>query len=376
MQANPLWPVRDRFPRLENDTTTDIVVVGGGVAGLSCAYFLDLAGYDVLIIEKEEVGSAATGASSGILYYGSGSNFVEATELYGRDAATILWRETEKTINEIVSLIEGERIECGMRHTGAVMIAKNADEIKVLESERSELESLGIKCRLYNSNELKDFFTARDFLAGISFDICAQIRPAQFAAGIARRFNLPVFEYTPLEKFEQHDDKIVVDTPKAKVSCSKLIVATNLEPFMGLEKHYAVESSVIVASQACPDEKLKQVWPQEKLIWGMEDYYDIIYPQGGRLVLEVYRPKDIDKKLAYYYQGIDFKKDAQWGDSWSKTKDGLPIIGEVRPNVYAAVAMGDQGIVMGFTAGRKMRSALEKKPDAILALTSPNRFRA
>jgi glycine/D-amino acid oxidase-like deaminating enzyme len=71
MQANPLWPVTERFPRLERDSNVDVVIVGAGIAGISCAFHLQNAGYKVLVLEKDEVGVAATGASSGILYYGS-----------------------------------------------------------------------------------------------------------------------------------------------------------------------------------------------------------------------------------------------------------------------------------------------------------------
>lgn len=374
VQANPIWPVQDRFPQLEHDASVDVAIIGGGIAGISCGFFLQEAGYTVHILEMEEVGCAATGASSGILYYGSGTNFTEAIGLYGKADATALWRETEKTIVDICSLVEEQEIKCGLRRTGAVMVAKDEEQRTALEEERAELDSVGVKCQLYDSNEVGSFFTTRKFIAGISFDICAQIHPANFAAGLAKRFNLPVFEYTPMEKFEEQDDHVIVRTPKAKVSCGKLIVAANLSPFFGLEKHFSVESSTIIASPKLKEDNLRKIWPQEKLIWGMEEKYDIIYPHDGRLILEVYSPKDVPGKLSYYYQGTDFKIEDQWGDSWSKTKDWLPIIGQVRPNIYAAVAMGDQGIVMGFTAGRKIQSSLEGRDDTILRLTSPQRL--
>ncbi len=374
MQANPIWPVEHRFPKLERDANVDIAIVGGGIAGIACGFFLQKAGYSVHVIEKEEVGSAATGASSGILYYGSGTNFTDAIQLYGMENAEVLWKETGKTIDDICDLVEAERIECGLRRTGAIEVAKDEEQTQALDEEKQMLERIGIKCGLYNSSDLKSFFTTREFARGISFDICAQIHPAQFAAGLAMRFNVPLFEYSPLEKLEQGSGKVVIHTPKAKLQCDRLVVATNLEPFYGLEKQFIPESSVVIASSVLTNEALRRVWPQEKIIWTMEDQYDIIYSQRGRLILELYRPKEIQKKLAYYYPGMDFETRVQWGDSWSKTRDFLPILGEVSPTVYAAVAMGDQGVVMGFTAGRKIKLGLDGSNDPILTLTSPSRF--
>jgi len=110
MQANPLWPVEKRFPALDRDAKVDVAIVGAGIAGISCAFHLQTAGYKVAVLEREEVGSSATGASSGILYYGSGGNFVEAKERYGNDNATTLWKETARTIKDIVALVEKHRI--------------------------------------------------------------------------------------------------------------------------------------------------------------------------------------------------------------------------------------------------------------------------
>lgn len=373
MQANPLWPIRDRFPVLDRDTKVDVAVVGGGIAGISCAFRLNEAGYKVMILEKDEIGSAATGASSGILYYGSGGNYAEAIQRYGRNDAAILWKETERTIGQIVALIEKNQIQCGFRHTGAIMVAKTDEEMLRIEEERKQLATIGIDAESYSGKDVERFFSGNKFLGGLSFEICSVIHPAQFAVGLAKERNISIFENSPLIEFTELDDGVRIRTPRATVSCDRLVVATNLEPFYGLEKYFEQETTVVIASREIPE--TSRIWPQEKVIWTMEDKYDILYPLGQRLALELYQPKNIQQKLGLYYSGVRFDREYQWGDSWSKTRDLLPIIGPVSKRVYAAIAMGDEGIVMGFTAGNRMSLAFEEKADPILRLTSPNRFR-
>ena len=372
MQANPLWPVKDRFPVLDRDIAVDVAIVGGGIAGIACAFHLMNAGYKVLVLEKEEVGSAATGASSGILYYGSGGNFVEATQRHGKERATMLWKETEKSIGQMTSLIEKNQIDCGLRNTGAIMVATNDEDKNRIEQEKAELASIGIQTEQCSSGDIEKSFTGTKFVSGLSFGICSVIHPARFAAGLAKRFNLPVFEQSPMIEFEEDRDDVKVRSSRANVRCDRLIVATNLEPFYGLEKQFEQETTVVLASREMPE--TKKIWPEDKVLWGMEDKYDILYPLGNRLALELYQPKNIKQKLGWYYGGVGFEPEYQWGDSWAKTRDLLPIAGPVSKRVYAAVAMGDEGIVMGFTIGSRMPLILERKTDPILQLTSPSRF--
>jgi glycine/D-amino acid oxidase-like deaminating enzyme len=372
MQANPLWPVETRFPVLDRDLRVDVAIVGAGIAGISCGFHLQNSGYNVAVIDREEIGSAATGASSGILYYGSGGNFVEAVQRYGEADATALWKETERAIAKIVSLIETERIACGLRRTGGIMVAKNETEQTRCAKEKDELEDIGITTEEYSARDIQESFNGTIFRSGLFFPVCCVIHPAQFAAQLAKRFNVPVFEKSPMTKFTEEQDRVNIQTSHHQIHCDRLILATNLEPFYGLEKHFGQETTVVLASREIPE--TKQIWPQDKVIWTMEEKYDILYPLGQRLALELYQPRDIDRKLGSYYGGVRFEVEYQWGESWSKTADLLPIAGPLTNRVYVAVAMGDEGIVMGFTIGGKMALAFDKRADTILRMTSTNRF--
>jgi glycine/D-amino acid oxidase-like deaminating enzyme len=372
LQANPLWPVETRFPILDKDLRVDVAIVGAGIAGISCGFHLHSSGYKVAVIEKEEVGSAATGASSGILYYGSGGNFVEAVQRYGREDAAALWKETERTIADIVSLIEKQGINCGFRPTGGIMVAKNDAEETRIEQEKAELTTIGITTERHSSQDLQTFFKGRAFLSGLSFSACSVIHPAQFAAELAKKFSVPVYEKSPMLKLTEAKEHVTIESSRAQIQCDRVILATNLEPLYGLEKHFAQETTVVLASHEIPE--IEEVWPEDKVIWTMEEKYDILYPLGHRLGLELYEPKNVKQKIASYYGKAAFERQYQWGESWSKTVDMLPIVGPVTDRVYAAVAMGDEGIIMGFTVGKKIPLALKQRPDRILRIMSPRRF--
>jgi gamma-glutamylputrescine oxidase len=372
MQANPLWPVEKRFPSLQRDTRKDVLVVGGGMAGISSALRLKRAGFDVALIERDEIGGPATGASSGVLYYGSGTNLVPATGLFGEENARKLWKETAGVIDEIVKTAKDGAIDCGIRSCGSIMVAKNDSEVAEIEAEFIALKKLGLPGRLLSPGDVKAYFPLTGFKGGLAYDAVGQVHPARFASGVARMEGLEIYEKTPLIEWKQENGGVEVKTPSSIVRASDLVLATNTEPCLGMENHFELESSVILASS--PTKRVHDVFPEEKIFWTMEEKYDLFYPRGDRLILELYALGEEEAKLAYYFPGVEFRTEQQWGEAWSKPPDWIPIVGKVSEHVTSAVGMGDQGIIMSWLSGSKIPMIINGGSDWFTEMASPSRF--
>jgi len=105
----------------------------------------------------------------------------------------------------------------------------------------------------------------------------------------------------------------------------------------------------------------------------MEDDYQLFYPHDGRNIMELYKIDGQKEAIRKFYPG-GFEIGRVWGFAWAKAKDWLPMIGKIGDNIFAAVAMGDQGITMSNTTGRKITYLLDGKDDDFLSLCSINRF--
>ncbi len=372
MQANPIWPVTLRRPQLESDIRVDALVVGGGMAGISSALNLKKSGWNVALIERNEIGGPASGASSGVLYYGSGTNYVQAVELFGQDHADSLWRETSLVIKEIKDAAQANAIDCGIRSCGSIMVSQNEEDQGDLESEHAGLKKLGFPTRLLSSEEVKTSYPLVEFMGGVAFDDVGQVHPARLASGLAERAGLTIYENSPMLGWEESKDSVIVKTPKAQITSSYVVMATNLEPCFGLENNFDTEGSVILAST--PTSRVKDVFPEEKILWTMEEKYDIVYPRGDRLILELYALGEEEAKMKKFFPGVEFTTDQIWGENWSKPRDWLPILGKVSNRVAVAKGMGDQGIIMSWLSGKKMPGILEGKADWFTEMTSPQRF--
>lgn len=353
--------------------TTDVVVVGAGIAGITSAHFLQKAGYSVTVFEEKAVGSGATGESTGVLWYGSGLNLTPSIQVLGKESTKILWQESEEVIKEMGKLIRENNVECEWRSPGTVMCANDVAQDEFLQNEARAMQEFGYSCKLINANELKDFYPASTFTSGLMED-CSQINPAKFVTDMTKIMNINVKENSPMIGFEQREQTVSVKTRSEEVKCSYLVVATNYKPFFNLEKFWVKESTVALYSQPL-GEKLKEIWAHEKIFWTVDELYDMIYPQNGRAVLELYRYREVEAKLKRYFPNLTFQISEQRGGSWAKSKDTLPFLGQIDGNIFAAIAMGDQGIVMGVACGRNIVDALEGRENGFLAMTSPSRLK-
>lgn len=351
----------------------DIIVVGSGIAGITCAHFLQEAGYKVLVLEENTISSGATGQSTGVLWYGSGLNLVPTIEKFGEEKAGKLWNETDKTIKEIKSLIEKNNIGCELRNPGGIMCAKNVQEDEFLEKELDAMKRIGLTAKLLDAAEMKGYYLASTFTSGL-VESCSQIRPLKLVTSLVKVMNINVWQKTPMLGYEEKNQEVVVKTAKQDLKCEKLVVATNLKPFLGFEKFFTKETTIALYSKSL-GMKIKNIFPEEKIFWMIDEYYDMIYPLDNRLVLELFKFKDVKNKWENYFPYIDFDIEQRRFGSWAKSTDTLPIFGKVSANVISAIAMGDQGIVMGFTCGRKILNAVENRKDEFLEMTNPSRFK-
>jgi len=350
----------------------DIVVVGSGIAGISCAHFLQEAGYRVLVLEENTISSGATGQSTGVLWYGSGLNLVPTIEKFGDEKASSLWKETDTTIKEMKKFITKNEIGCELRNPGGILCATNDTEDEFLQNEFEAMKRIGFSAKMLDAAEVKGYYLASAFTSGLMED-CSQIRPMKFVSSLTKIMNIDVWQNTAMLGYEEGNNEVIVKTNKQNLKCEKLIVATNLKSFLGFEKFFTKESTTALYSKSL-GEKIRNIFPQDKIFWKLDEHYDMIYPLDNRVVLELFKFKEVNTKWSNYFPYLAFEEDHRRMGTWGKSSDTLPIFGKVSENILTAIAMGDQGIVMGFTCGRNVLSAIEGGISDFLEMSNPARF--
>ena len=128
------------MPAGEPSGPVDVVVVGGGVTGCSCALTLARGGLRVRLLEAREIAGGASGRNGGFALRGLKPSYDEARATLGRDVAASLWELTERSLDSM-SALAGD----ALRRTGSLRLAADAAERDDLRREYDALVEDGFE---------------------------------------------------------------------------------------------------------------------------------------------------------------------------------------------------------------------------------------
>src|SRR5688572_23586092 len=119
------------FPKLEGDYRTDVVVIGGGITGLTAAYLLCKEGRSVVVLEKGRIGMGETGHTTAHLTFATDVRLTELAKRFGKDHALATWDAGASAMDQIQAIVSEASIDCELRQTPAFLVAapdSGADE--------------------------------------------------------------------------------------------------------------------------------------------------------------------------------------------------------------------------------------------------------
>lgn len=188
--AQSLWaataePAPD-CPPLAEDGRADVVVVGGGFAGLSSALHLAERGVDVAVLEAEEPGFGASGRNGGQVIGGLKHDFEELARMFDAERAERMTAFADSTADFTFDLIKRHGIDCDARQGGFVQGAHGASALETIEAKVAKLAARGAPVRALSAAETREH-TGTDWYLGAFHDSRGgTLNPLGYARGLAR----------------------------------------------------------------------------------------------------------------------------------------------------------------------------------------------
>ena len=365
-RGTPLWDTghRPRLPALEGDVETDVCVVGLGGSGLSCVRELRRLGVRVVGLDAGEVGGGAAGRNGGFLLAGLAAFYHEAIARYGRERARALYRLTLREIDRI----EADTPSLVSR-PGSLRIAESDEELADCELQLTAMWADGLSAERYDGPEGRGLLVPGDG----TFQPLARCR--ELAAQAVEEGAL-LFECSPMSCVDRES----VRTERGRVQCHAAIIAVdgNLERLLP-ELRPRVRTARLQMLATEPTAEI-QVRRPVYARWGY-DYWqqrpDGAIALGGARDLAGESEWTADATPTAVVQhalerrlreqlGVKAPITHRWAASVGYTNDGLPIVEEVRQDVWAIGAYSGTGNVIGALLGRGMAHWLVSGEDALV----------
>jgi glycine/D-amino acid oxidase-like deaminating enzyme/nitrite reductase/ring-hydroxylating ferredoxin subunit len=215
------------YPPLTTDATAAVCVIGAGIAGLTTAYLLAKDGRSVIVLDDGDIGSGATGRTSGHLTAMLDDRYYELERLHGEDGARLAAQSHSAAIDLIESIVKAEAIECEfMRVDGYLFVPPDGDPAE-LQRELKAAQRAGLRnLELIPSGPFASFDTGPCLV----FKQQAQFHPVKYLAALARcieRRGGRIYTGTHADQIEGDAPIRVTTTTGGTVTADAVVVATN-----------------------------------------------------------------------------------------------------------------------------------------------------
>ena len=352
-----------QFPQLRGDVSTDVLVIGGGMAGLLCAYQLQSAGVDCMVAERTRIASGVTGNTTAKLTSQHGLIYSKLARKNGLEAAGLYLQANERALSEYRALCA--ELSCDFEEQSHSVYS--CQDLPVLEEELAVLSRLNYPAELVSDLPLP-FPTA----GGIRFPHQAQFHPLKFLSGIVQ--DLTIYENTPVLSLT----KTGAVTEHGTIRANAIIVCTHF-PFLNKHGSYFLklyqQRSYVLALKNAPipdgmylDAKENGLsfrsWGDTLLLGG--GGHRTGKPGGGWEALEAFAK-------SHYPDG---RIVSRWATQDCMSLDGLPYIGQYSastPNLYVATGFNKWGMTTSMAAARILTDLICGRENPCAALFSPSR---
>ena len=357
-----------------------MLVVGGGITGLTAAYLLSKAGRSVALLERERLGSVDTGHTTAHVTAVTDSRLTALEARFGRDHAQAVWdagfaaiARSMRSSGTSRSLVNSVGVRANVSSADE---ADGAVDIAALQHETSLALDLGFDAAFVDDVPCVH-------RPGIRFDHQAKFHPRKYLAGLARAvigLGGLLFEHSPVD--ELTEQPLGAKANGCRITAGYVVIATH-SPLWGntpdsratwLQTNLALYSSYAVAGRVPKGAAPEALW------WSTADQYAYLRVDAHRgYDLVVYGGEDHKTgqktdaaerydRLTHALIGLfpSVKVTHRWSGQVIETSDGLPVLGETSDRQFVATGFSGNGMTFG-TLGAMMAT------DRVMGRTTPGR---
>jgi gamma-glutamylputrescine oxidase len=381
------------FPPLDSEIAADVVIVGGGISGITLAWTLIEHDAKVALLEAGPLAGAASARNAGFLMASPSEPYVEQIEFWGRPGARAMLETGRRNHERIRSIIQTLGIECDYRAAGSARLARDPDEAEALRASLPLLQADGFPMREMPVADAVPGDAASGFAAAFLMAEDGELDPVRFLHGVARAAEargarIHAGSQVTAARWSNGEWEVTAGAGIARARA--LVLATNayspslcpaLTPLIVPRRGQMLSTAPLS----------RVIAPRPTYAHGGYQYWRQL--PDSRLLIGGWRDLDLDGESGYETEPTPMIQGAiergllelvpegvaierRWAGTMGFARDGRPLVGWLDPTHHLALCAGFTGHGMGMAAActRDLAELLSWKKAPGIITFDPGRF--
>ena len=384
------WPLRSGllhvYPALDADATADVAIIGAGITGALVAHRLTTAGASVVVVDRRDVASGSTAATTGLLQHATDSSLTELSASVGETKGARAYRLGLEAVDAIEALVGELGEDSGFERRPTLYLASSRRDARALASEHALRLKHGFDVDWLPGAELRAHHGI-DAPAAIYCRGDGQIDAYRFTHALlhdAVRLGAHVYDRTSAVSAKAGDDHVLIETDRGpQIRARHLVWASGYEALEDTHRRLGrLHSTWAFVSEPIQD---LRAWSERAMVWetARPYLYARVTDDGRAMVggldepfstrhanprLQPRKTAKLVERLKRWFPDLTVEVAYAWAGAFTTTKDGLPYIGTMpeHPRAWLALGYGGNGITFSMIAADLIRDAWlgHANPDA------------
>lgn len=351
------------FPPLKGDKSTDVLIIGGGIAGILCSYMLREADVDCILVEADRICGGITKNTTAKITFSHGLIYDKLIKRFGFDKARLYLEAQKDACKKYEELCRN--ISCDYEKKDSFVYSMN-------DRRRIEREVLALKRLGVDAEFLCELPLPFSVAGAVKIKDQAQFDPMKFVFSISK--GLPIYEKTKVLELGQG----MAITQYGKIKCKKIIVATHF-PILNKHGSYFIKMyqhrSYVLALEGAPDFDGMFVDEADKGL-SFRNYKKLLLLGGGghRTGKDGGNWNELEAFAKKHFGNA--KIVAKWAAQDCMSLDSIPYIGQYSkntPDLFVATGFNKWGISSSMVAAMILCDLVRGRNNKYAQVFSPSR---
>ncbi|RWC25360.1 MAG: FAD-binding oxidoreductase [Mesorhizobium sp.] len=375
-RSHGLWQATAPEPpttaSLDADVSADVVVVGGGYTGMSCALHLAEGGRKVVLLESREIGFGGAGRNVGLINAGlwlmPDDMFAALGPVHGERLLRLLGDGPAL----VMDIIDRHRIDCELERSGTLHCAVGPAGLKEIKEREAQWQRRGAPVRVLDAAQTKARLGTPAYCGALLDERAGTLQPLAYARGLAQaclRAGVTIHTSSPVVAADPKGDGWTVRTAGGAVDAEWVVVATDAYgtgPWRSTRTEQVHLPYFNLATQPLDVDLLRTILPGREGAWDTRTILSSFrLDRSGRLVFgsvgalrntgTAIHKAWARRALAKLYPQLgSIAFDHEWYGQIGMTTDALPRFHKFGRNVVSFSGYNGRGISPGTVFGREL----------------------